>query len=66
MGEYNDNFPNGIGTWKSANGYVYNGHFKNGYKHGKCIEETFPNGDTFVGFYDMGEIKEGSIKTKDE
>ena len=59
IGQYHNNFPNGLGTWFGLNGYRYTGDFKDGIKHGSCIEEMFANGDKFEGIYKNGERKSG-------
>ena len=44
----------GEGILRSANGDRYKGRFKQGLKHGKCIE-ILADGTRFEGYYNEGE-----------
>ena len=58
-GEFKSGLPNGIGTWNSAEGFKYIGKFKDGLKHGDCVLENYPNGDSFKGIYQNGKKQSG-------
>lgn len=42
---------------KYVDGSVFTGHMKNNRKHGTNCEFKYPDGDTFIGEFDMDQFK---------